>query len=52
LVRDLLDLFGASLRLHISNLLENGTFTLRDLKKLQSVAARSKNDRSRGGTLA
>jgi hypothetical protein len=29
-----------------------GTITLRDLKKLQSVAARSKNDRSRGGILA
>jgi hypothetical protein len=27
---------------HISSLLENGTITLRDLKKLQSVADRSK----------
>ena len=33
LVRDLLDLFGGSPRLLVSNLLENGALTLRDLKK-------------------
>ena len=42
LVRDLLDLFGGSPRLLVSNLLENGALTLRDLKALQS-AARSDN---------
>src|SRR5271168_2727751 len=36
LVRDLLDLFGGSPRLLVSNLLENGALTLRDLKALQS----------------
>ena len=51
LVRDLVDLFGGSSRAHFQSL-ENGTITLRDLKKLQSVAACSKNDRSRGGILA
>src|SRR6516225_2712862 len=49
LVRDLLDLFGGSPRLLVSNLLENGTITLRDLKDLQNAAARSKNGRSPGG---
>ena len=39
LVRDLLDLFGGSPRLLVSNLLETGTITLRDLKALQSAAA-------------
>lgn len=51
LVRDLLDLLAGH-HVHISSLLENGTITLRELKKLQSVAARSKNDRGRGGILA
>ena len=46
LVRDLLDLFGGSPRLLVSNLLENGTLSLRDLKALQ-IAAR--NDKSRRG---
>ena len=46
LVRDLLDLFGGSPRLLVSNLLETGTITLRDLKALQGAA---KNSRSRGG---
>src|ERR1700686_1646145 len=49
LVRDLLDLFGGSPRLLVSNLLETGTITLRDLKSLQNAAPNSKNDRSRGG---
>ncbi len=47
LVRDLLDLFGGSPRLLVSNLLETGTITLKDLKALQS--ARSANKRARGG---
>lgn len=50
LVRDLLDLFGGSPRLLVSNLLENGTLTLRDLKALQSAAAGGRN--SRGGNRA
>jgi BlaI family penicillinase repressor len=42
LVRDLLELFGGSPRLLVSNLLENGSLTLRDLKALQAAAANSK----------
>jgi predicted transcriptional regulator len=49
LVRDLLDLFGGSPRLLVSNLLETGTITLRDLKALQGAAPSSKSSRSRGG---
>jgi BlaI family penicillinase repressor len=49
LVRDLLDLFGGSPRLLVSNLLETGTITLRELKALQSAAPASKRSRSRGG---
>src|SRR5271166_3002256 len=37
LVRDLLDLFGGSPRLLVSNLLEMGEITLTDLKGLQSA---------------
>jgi BlaI family transcriptional regulator, penicillinase repressor len=48
LVRDLLDLFGGSPRLLVSNLLENGALTLRDLKSLQSTARSSTNGRSGG----
>ncbi len=48
LVRDLLDLFGGSPRLLVSNLLESGTITLRDLKALQNAAPNSKS-RNRGG---
>jgi BlaI family penicillinase repressor len=48
LVRDLLDLFGGSPRLLVSNLLETGTITLKDLKALQS-AAPAKGSRRRGG---
>jgi predicted transcriptional regulator len=47
LVRDLLELFGGSSRLLVSNLLENGALTLRDLKSLQSPGG-SKNGRSGG----
>src|SRR5271154_4010097 len=49
LVRDLLDLFGGSPRLLVSNLLETGTITLKDLKALQNAAQSSKNSRGRGG---
>ena len=48
IIRDLLDLFGGSPRLLVSNLLENGTITLRDLKALQSTADGENNSRSRG----
>jgi BlaI family penicillinase repressor len=49
LVRDLLDLFGGSPRTLVSNLLENGTLTLKDLRTLQNTAPTSKNARGRGG---
>src|SRR5437868_6699563 len=39
LVRNLLDLFGGSPRLLVSNLLETGTITLKELKALQSAAS-------------
>ena len=51
LVRDLLDLFGGSAQLLVSNLLETGTLTLKDLKALQEaqpskVSTRARKDRS------
>lgn len=49
LVKDLLELFGGSPRLLVSNLLESGSLTLRDLKSLQGAAPRSKSTRARGG---
>ena len=49
LVQDLLDLFGGSPRLLVSNLLETGTITLRDLKALQNAVPSGKNSRGRGG---
>jgi len=52
LVRDLLDLFGGSPRLLVSNLLENGALTLRDLKTLQSSARGDKNSHNRGAKRA
>src|SRR3984957_18929968 len=52
LVRDLLDLFGGSPRLLVSNLLENGTLTLRDLKALQNASSSGGNRRARGGKRA
>ncbi len=52
LVRDLLELFGGSPRLLVSNLLENGTLTLRDLKALQSATPGEKNGRAKGGKRA
>src|SRR5438270_13905306 len=45
LVRDLLDLFGGSPQLLVSNLVETGDISLKDLKALQSAASSS---RSRG----
>ena len=48
LVRDLLDLFGGSPSLLVSNLLETGTLTLKELKALQTAAG-SKSSRGRGG---
>ena len=48
LVRDLLDLFGGSPKLLVSNLLETGTITLRDLKALQETLS-GKATRQRGG---
>jgi BlaI family transcriptional regulator, penicillinase repressor len=48
LVRDLLDLFGGSPRLLVSNLLETGTITLKDLKALQGALAK-KAARNCGG---
>jgi BlaI family transcriptional regulator, penicillinase repressor len=52
LVRDLLDLFGGSPRLLVSNLLENGALTLQDLKALQSAVRSDKNSHARGGKRA
>jgi BlaI family penicillinase repressor len=49
LVRDLLDLFGGSPRLLVSNLLEKGEITLKDLKALQNAPSLSNSSRSRGG---
>jgi len=52
LIRDLLDLFGGSPRLLVSNLLENGALTLRDLKALQGASRSDRNGRARGGKRA
>jgi BlaI family penicillinase repressor len=49
LVRDLLELFGGSPRLLVSNLLETGSLTLKDLKTLQVAAPRLKGNRIRRG---
>jgi BlaI family penicillinase repressor len=49
LVQDLLDLFGGSPRLLVSNLLESGTITLKDLKALQNAAPSGKSYGGRGG---
>ncbi len=49
LVQDLLALFGGSPRLLVSNLLESGTITLKDLKALQSATPAGKSGRNRGG---
>ena len=52
LMRDLLDLFGGSPKLLVSNLLESGDLTLKDLKALQSATRNEKNARGRGGKRA
>jgi BlaI family transcriptional regulator, penicillinase repressor len=53
LVRDLLDLFGGSPKLLVSNLLESGDLNLRDLKALQNAARNEKSSRAmRGGKRA
>src|SRR6185437_166871 len=52
ILRDLLNLFGGSPRLLVSNLLENGKLTLQDLKALQDAARKDKNIRPRGGSRA
>ena len=49
LVRDLLDVFGGSARLLVSNLLESGAITLKDLRALQEAAALNRSSRNRGG---
>jgi BlaI family penicillinase repressor len=49
LARDLLELFGGSPRMLLSNLLETGTLTLKDLKALQNAAPVSKKSRRLGG---
>jgi BlaI family penicillinase repressor len=48
LVRDLLELFGGSPRLLVSNLLETGSLTLKDLKSLQSAVPMIKSHHRRG----
>ena len=48
LVRELLDLFGGSPRLLVSNLLETGTITLKDLKALQEAQPPKASRRRRG----
>src|SRR6266852_2657530 len=48
LVRDLLELFGGSPRLLVSNLLETGTITLKDLKALQNALPGGKSSRKIG----
>jgi BlaI family transcriptional regulator, penicillinase repressor len=48
LVRDLLDLFGGSPHLLVSNLLETGTITLKDLKALQEAQPPQVPRRRRG----
>jgi BlaI family transcriptional regulator, penicillinase repressor len=40
LVRELLDMFGGSPQLLVSNLLETGSLTLKDLKVLQEAAGK------------
>jgi BlaI family transcriptional regulator, penicillinase repressor len=49
LVRDLLEIFGGSSRLLVSNLLETGSLTLKDLKALQMASLRLKGNRVRRG---
>jgi BlaI family transcriptional regulator, penicillinase repressor len=48
LIRELLEMFGGSPQLLVSNLLESGTLTLKDLKSLQNAAARPGGRADRG----
>jgi BlaI family penicillinase repressor len=43
LVRELLDMFGGSPQLLVSNLLESGAITLKDLKALQDAAGTARH---------
>ena len=52
LVRDLLELFGGSPKLLVSNLLETGTITLEDLKALQEGMPARPPKRRRGRSQA
>lgn len=45
LVRDLLELFGGSSRMLVSNLIETGALTLKDLKALQNAASTRRKKR-------
>ena len=49
LLRDLLERFDGSPRVLVSNLLESGTISLRDLKALETAALDRRGDRGRGG---
>lgn len=49
LVRELLDIFGGSPQLLVSNLLESGALTLKDLKTLQDAADNHKPERGSRG---
>ncbi len=49
LVKDLLDLFGGSSVLLVSNLLESGSITLKDLKTLQNAESGAKSARNSRG---
>ena len=48
LVRDLLELFGGSPRMLVSNLLETGTVTLKDLKALEGAVPKKVTRRGGG----
>lgn len=48
IVRDLLDLFGGSPRLLVSELIDSGAITLKDLKVLQEAAASKRGGKRRG----
>jgi predicted transcriptional regulator len=45
LVRDLLELFGGSSRMLVSNLIETGALSLKDLKSLQNAATSRRKKR-------
>jgi BlaI family transcriptional regulator, penicillinase repressor len=48
LIRELLEMFGGSPQLLVSNLLDSGTLTLKDLKSLQNATVRSGGKPDRG----